>query len=82
MPFSTIEIPTNVHEVVYFVQRNPVVSVGRDGGWIQPAGHEVIPVSRQTTKVWPPKILSQDHSNMDDSREYHQALLEACECSA
>lgn len=79
MPWCEIEIPENVWEVKYFVQDNPRFWLGRDGGWIQPAGHRLVPQNKGATTIHEPIYLPHDHSSMDDSREYHQTMLAACE---
>lgn len=80
MPWAEIEIPRNVGEVVWFVQKNPRFKIGRMGGWVQPAGHQLVAENPLLTKIRKPVWLTRDHSAMDEAPQYRDALLEACRC--
>ena len=83
IPWSQITIPSNVSDVEYFLQRNPRFEIGRYGGIIQPAGHDVVPEFPDfyKPKIHEPTILECNHSAMDESTQYRDALISACRCS-
>lgn len=72
--WSKLEIPPNVREVFSLRQRNPRLQPGRPGGFIQPAGHDIIAEST-TTHIHPAEVLTVDHSYMDDADRFHELAL-------
>ena len=61
-----IKVPTNVHLVRYYRQRTT-----------KPAGHEVVAVAKDATRVVFRGWLDLPHTRMDDSLDFHAASLTA-----
>lgn len=74
VPWSKITVPVNVEEVHVLRQTRPRVSFGRTGPIIQPAGHDVEPLSSLTT-VHGPVDLGVDHVFADDHELFHETAL-------
>ena len=79
VPWRKIRVPTNVEEVYVLRQSNPRFSMRRTGPWIQPAGHDVEPVS-SLTKMNPEVVLTCDHEWADDALEFHELALKVSRC--
>lgn len=80
MPWSTIEIPDNVQNVYLLRQDNDRFSTGRSGGWIQPAGHDIVLEDDKKTVLHPEIVLASQHAYMDDAPEFHEISLKVSQC--
>lgn len=84
-PFPSLQVPTNVKSVVWFKQENPRFDYGGNPWWkiwkaFHPAGHEVI-VNMETTDLYGPNILTQEHIYCDDSFEFQNTCLKTAKKS-
>jgi pimeloyl-ACP methyl ester carboxylesterase len=81
MPWSQLRVPSNVMEVYRLVQQNPRFRISKSWpcNWLQPAGHDVVRENAcaLTPKIFEPKILSCDHSHMDNAEEFHAMAMMA-----
>ncbi len=76
-----IVIPANVRRVVWFRQFNPRFALRRSSEWVgydrwwEPAGHDVVAENPEFTQIDPVKILSCEHTSVDDAPMVHAAAL-------
>lgn len=81
MPWSRIEVPSNVRHVFWFRQNNPRIKWGRSGGTFQPAGHEVVAADIRTTHIHKPEEISSEHAYADDWAAFHNRCFDAARAS-
>lgn len=70
-----LEVPAIVKQCTYYVQRNPRISLGREGGIFQPAGHPVVKASKAKTDLRGPIVKTVGHSYMDDDSQFRREFL-------
>lgn len=75
LPWAELLVPENVKNVYVLKQENPRWQLGRPGGILQPAGHDVVAENEETTHIAVPQILPLTHARMDDAAEYHDLAM-------
>lgn len=70
-PLAEIELPVNVRNLTWFVQRNAYVRTKPP--FLLPRGHRVVPAV--TTAVSGPHVLDAPHDEIDGHQAFHEAVL-------